>query len=328
MFQTISALLYHWLMAGTATFDLKVRSYLRFCRIEKGLSLNTTEGYRRDLLQFAEFLKEIPVEQVALSKLREFVDQLRTRGISNRSIGRKISALRGFFGFLTEEGLFGVDPSELLAAPQTGSQLPKYLDSNTVDRLLDAPDKGAGKGLRDRAMLDLLYATGLRVSELVKLRVSDVDELQGVVRVIGKGNKQRIVPVGRQALASLEQYRQDLRPRLLKGRSSPYLFITARGTAMTRQSFWSLLRNHGKKAGIFHHLSPHLLRHTFATHLLEGGADLRSVQAMLGHSDIGTTQIYTHVMQSRLKSTVEQHHPRARKKSTAATTPLPGAKAV
>jgi integrase/recombinase XerD len=316
-------------MAGAAIFDLKVRSYLRFCKTEKGLSPNTIQGYQRDLVQFGTFLQETPVEAVTLEKLRGFIDALRSARISSRSICRKVSSLRGFFGFLTEEGQLDSDPTELLTAPQTGTQLPKYLDSNVLDRLLESPDEQSGKGLRDRAMLDLLYATGLRVSELIKVRVSDVDELQGILRVIGKGNKQRMVPIGRQALASMELYRQQLRPQLLKGRSSPYLFITARGTPMTRQSFWHLLRKHGKKAGIFNKLNPHVLRHTFATHLLEGGADLRSVQTMLGHADIGTTQIYTHVLRSRLKKTIEEHHPRARRKrGLARSSATRGAKAV
>ena len=170
-------------------------------------------------------------------------------------------------------------------------------------------------GLRDRAMLHLLYAAGLRVSELVKVRVGDLDLAQGIVRVVGKGNKQRLVPIGSQAIASIEQYCNVLRPHLLKGRVSAYLFLTARGKPMTRQGFWKLLRGHGKAAGIFRELSPHVLRHTFATHLLEGGADLRSVQTMLGHADIGTTQIYTHVMRSRLRQTVDRHHPRAKRKA-------------
>jgi integrase/recombinase XerD len=224
--------------------------------------------------------------------------------------------LRGFFGFLLEEGQIEVNPAELLTAPKIGSPLPKYLDSRAVDRLLESPEADSATGVRDRAMLDLLYATGLRVSELIQVRVADLDEAEGTVRIIGKGNKQRIVPVGREALRSVELYRLEQRPLLLKGRVSPYLFITARGTRMTRQGFWKLLRVHGKSAGLFRKLSPHVLRHTFATHLLEGGADLRSVQTMLGHADIGTTQIYTHVMRSRLQQTVEKHHPRAAAKGT------------
>jgi integrase/recombinase XerD len=212
------------------------------------------------------------------------------------------------------------NPADLLVAPKIGSSLPKYLDSRSVDRLLETPVDSGKIGLRDRAMLDLLYATGMRVSELIKLRMADLDELGGVLRVTGKGNKQRLIPVGREALTSVDRYQVEQRPSLLKGRVSPFLFVTARGTAMTRQGFWKLLRGYGKAAGIISEfgrkgaLSPHVLRHTFASHLLEGGADLRSVQTMLGHSDIGTTQIYTHVMRSRLRQTVDEHHPRARAK--------------
>ncbi len=203
------------------------------------------------------------------------------------------------------------NPAEMLAAPKLGAPLPKFLGRARVDSLLEAPEADKATGVRDRAMISLLYATGIRVSELIGLRVSDLDEDEGTLRVVGKGNKQRLVPVGREALSR----RKYLSPRvsapvLLKGRASPFLFVTARGKGMTRQGFWKLLRVHGKSAGIFRSLSPHVLRHTFATHLLEGGADLRSVQVMLGHADLGTTQIYTHVMQSRLRETVDQHHPR------------------
>jgi integrase/recombinase XerD len=239
------------------------------------------------------------------------------RRLSNRSIARQVAAMRSFFGFLLEEGGIPSNPAELLTAPHIGSSLPKYLDEMSVDQLLGSPEENSATGLRDRAMLDLLYATGLRVSELINLRMADLDDLEGTLRVIGKGNKQRIVPVGKQALASVARYCGEQRLTLLKGRISPYLFVTARGGAMTRQGFWKLLRAHGKAAGIFRSLSPHVLRHTFATHLLEGGADLRSVQSMLGHSDIGTTQIYTHVMRSRLRQTIETHHPRARRTSAA-----------
>ena len=204
------------------------------------------------------------------------------------------------------------NPAELLVAPKIGDSLPKYLDSQRVDDLSGSPAETSATGLRDRAMIDLLYACGLRVSELINLRVSDLDELSGTVRVIGKGDKQRLVPVGREALQSIERYRLELRPRLLKGRVSPFLFVTARGTAMTRQAFWKLLRGHGKKAGIFRSLSPHVLRHTFATHLLEGGADLRSLQVLLGHADIATTQVYTHVALGHLKAVHRPHHPRGK----------------
>jgi len=308
-------------MMGTATFEVRMQSYLHFCRAEKGLAKNTLESYRRDLSQFGTFLGEKPLILVSLDTLRLYLDGLQSNGLSNRSIARQVATLRGFFGFLLDEGEITLNPAELLIAPQIGSTLPKYLDSLNLEHLLESPDEKSATGLRDRAMLDLLYATGVRVSELIKIRVADLDELQGTLRVIGKGNKQRLVPVGSQALASVERYRAGLRPQLLKGRVSPYLFVTGRGTAMTRQGFWKLLRGHGKTAGIFRNLSPHVLRHTFATHLLEGGADLRSVQAMLGHADIGTTQIYTHVMRSRLRRTVDQHHSRAGRKAGAARQP-------
>ena len=295
-----------------------MRSYLHFCRTEKGLAHNSLDAYRRDLTQLAGFLNALPVECVSLDTLRSYLDHLRASGLSNRSIARQVTTLRGFFGFLVEEAHLSRNPAELLTAPKVGSSLPKYLDSAKLDHLLEAPREDSRTGLRDRSMVDLLYACGLRVSELIKLRVADLDETQGIVRVIGKGNKQRLVPVGRGALQSLQRYRTEQRPQLLKGKVSPYLFVTARGSGITRQGFWKLLRAHGKAAGIFRGLSPHVLRHTFATHLLEGGADLRSVQAMLGHADIGTTQIYTHVMRSRLRQTIDQHHPRAARKRTEA----------
>jgi len=304
-------------MAEVDTFELKVRSFLHFCRAEKGLSINTLEAYRRDLSGLGPWLGKRSLPTVSLDDLRQYVSHLRRRKLSNRSIARQVTTLRGFFGFLLEEGELANNPAELLAAPKIGAALPKYLDHERVGQLIEAPDSTTPTGLRDHAMLDLLYATGLRVSELIKLRVADIDEFQGIVRVMGKGGKQRLVPVGKAALKAIEEYRSGQREELLAGRVSPFLFVTARGTCMTRQGFWKLLRGHGKHAGIFRSLSPHVLRHTFATHLLEGGADLRSVQTMLGHADIGTTQIYTHVMRSRLRQTVDQHHPRAAARKTA-----------
>ncbi len=215
------------------------------------------------------------------------------------------------YRYLLEKGIIEAEPTANLAAPRQWQSLPKYLNKKQIDDLLAAPDQTKPQGLRDRAMLEFLYATGLRVSELCRVRVSDLDQNMGFVRVVGKGNKHRIVPVGRTALQAVEHYLTSGRPRLLKGRPSPYLFVTNRGGAMTRQAFWKLLAGYGRKSGMFHDLTPHVLRHTFATHLLEGGADLRSVQTMLGHADISTTQIYTHVMRSRLRKTVDEHHPRA-----------------
>jgi integrase/recombinase XerD len=290
----------------------KRRLYLHFCRTEKGLSENSLSSYRRDLEQFERSIGNVPLKSISLETLRQYVDTLsQEQGLSKRSIARHVSTLRGWFAFLVDEGDIPSNPAETLAIPKTGTNLPKFLERTRVDELLSSPTADTTTGLRDRAMLDLLYATGMRVSELIGIRVSDLDELEGVVRVIGKGNKQRLIPVGREALQTLAVYREQQRPALLRGRVSPFLFVTARGTSMSRQGFWKLLRTHGKKAGIHRKLSPHVLRHTFATHLLEGGADLRSVQAMLGHADIGTTQIYTHVMRSRLRETIDQHHPRA-----------------
>jgi integrase/recombinase XerD len=219
--------------------------------------------------------------------------------------------LRNFCGFLVDEGVLAADPTPFLSLPRRWKNLPKFLNSSELEKLSQAPDPAQPTGLRDRAMIEFLYATGLRVSELCKLRVSDLETNLGVVKVTGKGNKQRIVPVGKQALRAVEHYLGGARAALLKGRLSPYLFVTSRGGCLTRQGFWKLLAQHGRKVGIFHNLTPHVIRHSFATHLLEGGADLRSVQTMLGHSDIATTEIYTHVMRSRLKQMVEQHHPRA-----------------
>jgi integrase/recombinase XerD len=288
----------------------KRRAYLHFCQTEKGLSRNTLDAYRRDLQSLEAFLGERTLDTVDLATLRKYLDHLRQSGLSNRSIARQVTVIRGLFSFLLDENVLGNNPAELLNAPKLGSPLPKLLGRSRVERLLDAPELDKSTGVRDRAMISLLYATGIRVSELIGLRISDLDEEEGVLRVIGKGNKQRLVPVGREALSAVGTYCREDRQLLLKGRRSPFLFVTARGKGMTRQGFWKLLRVHGKSAGIYRSLSPHVLRHTFATHLLEGGADLRSVQLMLGHADLGTTQIYTHVMQSRLRDTVDQHHPR------------------
>ncbi len=298
-------------MEGALSLDNAVRSYLHFCRTEKGLSDNTLDSYRRDLQQFQKFTGSTPPKAVSLETLRCYLDHLRAKGLSHRSIARQVATLRGFFRFCLEEEAILSDPTELLAAPKIGSTLPKCLDRPQIDRLLETPDGNTRIGLRDAAMLDLLYATGMRVSELISVRVADLDLSAGLVRVTGKGNKQRMIPVGRAALQSVEHYFREQRSQFLRGRISPFLFVTARGTRMTRQCFWNLLRGHGQKAGVNGGLSPHVLRHTFATHLLQGGADLRSLQTMLGHADVGTTQIYTHVMPSHLRETVDRHHPRA-----------------
>ena len=297
--------------AKTGPLDAAGRAFLHFCRVDKGLSANTMEAYVADLTSFQAFAAEHPAESLTAPGLRRYLNALYAEGLGSRSIARHLTTLRGFFKFLVSEGRIVADPAEHLQTPRQWKSIPRFLGRESVEALLVAPDPAKPNGLRDRAMLQLLYATGLRVSELCNVRVADVHAASGVITVIGKGNKQRLIPVGAHALAAVDEYKRVGRPALLKSRACAYLFVTARGTRMTRQAFWKLIIAHGKKAGIFHNLSPHVLRHSFATHLLEGGADLRSVQTMLGHSDIGTTQIYTHVMRSRLRSVVDQHHPRA-----------------
>jgi integrase/recombinase XerD len=219
-------------------------------------------------------------------------------------------SVRRFYLFLVQEGVIGADPTAEIVAPKQWKKLPRFLTTEDVDRLLGAPEADRPLGARDRAMLELLYATGLRVSELVRVRSADVNTEMGVLRTIGKGGKHRLVPVGRSALAAIERW-GPARQKLLRGRASEFLFLTNRGKPLTRQSFWYRLRYYGRKAGVRAELSPHVLRHSFATHLLERGADLRSVQVMLGHADISTTQIYTHVVRERLRQVFDQHHPRA-----------------
>ncbi len=286
-----------------------VRSFLDFCRVEKGLAANSLHSYHFDLQRLSAHVTS--PEKATSEDLARYVESLYSAGLSARSIARHITTLRNFYSFLTREGEIDRDPTEFLALPRQWTTLPKYLNREEVDRLLDAPPAAKPTGLRDRAMLQLLYAAGLRVTELCCLEMAAVEQGYGVLRVTGKGNKQRLVPYGIPAREAIERYLDAGRPRLLKGRASRYLFVTARGSAMTRQCFWTLIRNYGRQVGIFRDLTPHVVRHSFATHLVEGGADLRSVQIMLGHADISTTQVYTHVARRRLRETVDQHHPRA-----------------
>jgi integrase/recombinase XerD len=297
------------LMADSAGLRGEVTAYLNFCRIENGLSENSLEAYSSDLERFMEHVatSELPDTE----GLRAYLDRLYQAGLGNRSVSRHLTTLRNFYGFLLREGRIPADPTEHLRGPKQWQTIPKFLNLEEIQKLIEAPDVSKPNGSRDRAMLELLYATGLRVSELCTLGIGDLDRNMGIVRTTGKGNKQRLVPVGKAALQAVSEYLERGRPGLLKGRSSRHLFVTARGGSMTRQGFWKLLAGYGRKAGIFRGLTPHVLRHSFATHLLEHGADLRSVQTMLGHADISTTQIYTHVMRSRLRETVQKHHPRA-----------------
>jgi integrase/recombinase XerD len=287
------------------------KSYLDFCRVEKGLSANSLSSYLFDLQRFSDAISPVAPSDANAEDLGRYVESLYGAGLSARSIARHMTTLRNFYSFLTREGEVQADPSEFLIPPRQWSNLPKYLNRQEIDQVLAAPDALKPNGLRDRAMLELLYATGLRVTELCRLELSNVERDLGVLRVTGKGNKQRLVPFGESAGEAVGRYLAEGRPELLKGRASRFLFITARGGAMTRQGFWKLLGGYGRKAGIFRDLTPHVVRHSFATHLVEGGADLRSVQIMLGHSDISTTQVYTHVARRRLREVVDQHHPRA-----------------
>jgi len=287
-----------------------IQAFLNFCRVEKGLASNSIQSYQLDLKRLSDTQPQ-PARDLQPADLDRYVESLYSAGLSARSVARHITTLRNFYRFLIQEGQLERDPTEFLAQPKQWTKLPKYLNLGEVDKLVGAPPLDKPTGLRDRAMLELLYATGLRVSELCRLEISAVERAMGLLRVTGKGNKQRIVPFGDAAGAAIDLYLGDGRPRLLKGRASRFLFVTARGSAMTRQTFWRLIRGHGLRAGISRPLTPHVIRHSFATHLVEGGADLRSVQIMLGHADISTTQVYTHVARSRLREIVDRHHPRA-----------------
>jgi integrase/recombinase XerD len=285
-------------------------SFLSFCRIEKGLASNSIAAYRQDLRRFSDFAAGHDPE--ATVTIHSYIDSLRAAELSSRSIARHITTLRNFYAFLLRESRVTVDPTQALVLPRQWKTLPKYLSMEQVDALLAAPDETKPNGLRDRAMLQLLYATGLRVTELCTVEKAGVNLDMGILRVLGKGRKERLVPIGQCAVRAIEDYLRGARKASASARNDRYLFLTNRGAAMTRQGFWKLLKNYGKQVGLWQDLTPHAIRHSFATHLLERGADLRSLQTMLGHSDISTTEIYTHVLRARLRSTVDTFHPRSR----------------
>jgi integrase/recombinase XerD len=291
-----------------------ISSFLTHVKVEKGLSSNTVSAYRRDMAKFDEFAKKrkLSLERVTRDDLVDFLAGLYRLNLESRTVARHLVTLRNFFRFAQTQELIGADPSINLESPKIRRSLPGYLRLEEVERLLQQPDSGTALGLRDRAMLEVLYSTGLRVSELISLRVTDLDSKVGCVRCIGKGDKERIVPVGRKAVSMVEKYLREARPQLLgKLRGSPTLFVNRRGVSLSRVGVWKILSGYGRRAGLRVALTPHMLRHSFATHLLERGADLRSVQMMLGHADISTTQIYTHVVEERLKQIYKAHHPRA-----------------
>jgi integrase/recombinase XerD len=296
----------------SAFFATYLPIYLDYLAVEKGLAKNSLSAYGTDLRRFGKWLdaQSIETESVKRQNIVKYIQSLRSGGISARSVARALAATRGFFRFLVAERHLKHDPTENLDNPKLWSTLPKSLHPSEVDDLLAAPDRATPDGLRDAAMLELLYATGLRVSELIRVKVEDLVLDAGFLRTFGKGSKERIVPFGDSAGKAITTYIESARPHFNR-RNDVHLFLTNRGRPMTRQTFWMKIVKYARQAGIRAHISPHVLRHAFATHLLENGADLRSVQLMLGHSDISTTQIYTHVSRARLQKMYDQYHPRA-----------------
>jgi integrase/recombinase XerD len=291
-----------------------ISSFLTHVKVEKGLSSNTVSAYRWDLAKFNEFAKKrkLGLESVTRDDLVDFLAGLYRQKLESKTVARHLVTLRNFFRFAQIQELIPADPSVNLESPKIRRSLPGYLRLAEVERLLAQPDAKTALGLRDLAMLEVLYSTGLRVSELIGLKVTDLDGKVGCLRCIGKGDKERIVPVGRKALGMVEKYLREARPQLLrKAGASPWLFVNRLGGHLSRVGVWKILSAYGRRAGLRMALTPHMLRHSFATHLLERGADLRSVQLMLGHADISTTQIYTHVVEERLKQIYKAHHPRA-----------------
>lgn len=293
-------------------FTVYLPTYLDYLQVEKGLAPNSLSSYRSDLRHFGHYLQNeaLALESVERVTIVRYFQSLRNAGVSARSVARALAAIRGMFRFLVAERHLGNDPTENIENPKLWSTLPKTLANEEVTALLNAPDRATVQGLRDAAMLELLYATGLRVSELINVKIDDLVLDAGFLRTVGKGSKERIVPFGDSARDAILAYLEHGRAEL-DTRHDPALFLTSRGRPMTRQAFWMNIVRYARQAGIRQHISPHVLRHSFATHLLENGADLRSVQMMLGHSDISTTQIYTHISRARLQKLYDQYHPRA-----------------
>jgi integrase/recombinase XerD len=286
--------------------------YIAYLRDVRRLSPNTVESYARDLAALASFAEEhgAAVEALDRRALEAFVRHLMSSGFSPRSVARLVACVRGFYRFLAQERRLDTSPGDDLRAPRAWAALPKCLDLNDVDRLLAQPDPSTPRGLRDKALIEVLYATGMRVSELLTLKPTDLNLDEGYLTCVGKGDKQRIVPIGREASEWLRRYIREARPALVKRKPSSWVFVNAHGGALSRVGFWKVLKAYGVKAGIGRKVSPHVLRHSFATHLLERGADLRAIQVMLGHADLSTTQIYTHVLEARLRTVYDRFHPR------------------
>ncbi len=290
-----------------------IDTYVTYLRDVRRMAPNTVESYARDLAGLAAFAekRDLSVDALGRRELESFVRSLMSGGLAPRSVARAVACVRGFYKFLALEKKLEQSPADDLQPPRAWPALPKYLDLDEVDRLLAQPDTGTPRGLRDKALIEVLYATGLRVSELVSLKASDLNLDEGYLTCMGKGDKERMVPLGHEAAEWVRRYIRDGRPHLAgKRASSPRLFVNSRGGSLSRVGFWKVLKAYGRKAGISRDISPHVLRHSFATHLLERGADLRMIQVMLGHADLSTTQIYTHVLEARLRAVYDRYHPR------------------
>jgi integrase/recombinase XerD len=290
-----------------------VDAFLRHLEAERRLSVHTVEAYARDLQMLTAFAsgQGQTAEQLGRAGVEAFVRQLMAEGRAPRSVARVVASVRTFYRFLVVHGHLEASPADGVRPPRAIRTLPRFLSAGEVEALVAAPDTGTPRGLRDRAMIELLYATGLRVSELVALRPGDVNLEEGLVKTVGKGRKERLVPIGDEASSWVGRYVREARPALLRGRSAPQLFVNAKGgTGITRVGFWKVLRGYATPLGLARRLSPHVLRHSFATHLLDHGADLRAIQVMLGHADLSTTQIYTHVLDARLRTLYDRFHPR------------------
>ena len=289
-----------------------VDAFLDHLRVERRLAAHTLEGYGRDLAALARYAAGLGLQPASLDRhaLEAFVRQQITRGLSPRSVARSVAAIRGYYRFLVLDRRLPASPAGDLQPPRAWPALPKFLSLEEVDTLLAEPDISTPLGLRDRALIEVLYATGMRVSELVGVRTADLHLREQYLTCVGKGNKERLVPIGDEAASWIERYQATARPGLLKGRSSPRLFLNVRGKPLSRVGFWKILKRYGRRANLPRSLSPHVVRHSFATHLLERGADLRAIQMMLGHADLSTTQIYTHVLEARLRNVYDRFHPR------------------
>jgi len=290
-----------------------IDAYLDHLRVERRLADHTLESYGRDLQALAAFAAGAgrQIERLDRPALEQFVREQMTRGLSPRSVARMVASIRGFYRFLVLDRRLEHNPADDLQSPRAWPALPRFLSIEEVDRLIAQPDVATPLGLRDRAMIELLYATGPRVSELVGVRLADLRLAEHYLTCVGKGRKERLVPIGEQAADWIRRYQATARRELLRGRASPRLFVNARGGPLSRVGFWKILKQYGRAAGLPRTVSPHVLRHSFATHLLERGADLRAIQLMLGHADLSTTQIYTHVLEARLRTVYDRFHPRA-----------------